>query len=223
MELDGNGILYIVDRHPQRIIALDPDTGEQWDYATFEQVEDACIAAPVSQLVTDCLSPNDLTFGPDGYMYVTDTGQDMIWRIPPGGGEAEVWYTDTRMFSPVGPNGIEFMADGETLMFAMTITGPLDSLGGLAGDGSAVPATSKLFTLSVEPDGSPGRLETFWESRPGNEIDGFAIGESGSVYAALTLVNGIAAISPEGAEITRNPANAVENLLLEVPFDGPAK
>ena len=30
-------------------------------------------------------------WGPDGSLYVTDYGQAVVWRVPPGGGEAGVW------------------------------------------------------------------------------------------------------------------------------------
>lgn len=222
MELDGDGILYIVDRHPERIIALDPSTGEQWDYATFEQIRDVCVPAPVLTLVSECLYPDDLTFGPDGSMYVTDVAQSLLWRVPPGGGEAEVWFEGDEIFSLLGPNGIEFMDDGKTIMFAQTLKGPIDALSSVREGDAEHLATGKLFTLTVEPDGSPGELKTFWEGEPGEGIDGFGIAESGTVYAAIALAyDGIVAISPEGDEVARSPANAVENKLRDVPFDTP--
>ncbi|WP_091679665.1 SMP-30/gluconolactonase/LRE family protein [Amycolatopsis marina] len=222
MAMDAEGVLYIVDRYPQRIVALDPNTGEQWDYATFSQVRDLCVPGPVLVLATQCAYADDLAFTPDGTLFVTDVAQNLIWRVPPGGGEAEEWFTDTRILSPFGPNGIEVMADGKTLMFAQTMTGPLDTLGNLLRGEPTLPATGKIFTLTVNDDGSPRDLETFWESEPGIGLDGIAIAESGNVYAALGLgSNSVVAISPEGEEIKRNPANEVENLLLEVPLDTP--
>lgn len=222
MATDADGILYIVDRYPQRVIALDPRTGDQWDYATFRQVRELCVPAPGTVLVTDCAFADDLAFAADGTLYVTDVGQNLIWRVPPGGGEAEVWYTNTRLEGPAGPNGIEVMADGRTLMFAQTLTGPLDTLAnGLNGE-PTLPATGKLFTLSVNADGSPGELTTFWESDPGIGLDGLAIAESGNVYVALGIgANAVAAIAPDGTEIARSPGSEVENKLRDVPLDTP--
>lgn len=221
MALDADGVLYIVDRYPQRVIALDTDTGEQWDYATFDQRRTLCIQAPALVLISQCAYADDLAFAEDGTMYVTDVAQNLIWRVPPGGGHAEEWFTDTRIASPAGPNGIEVMADGETLMFAQTITGPLETLETLLGGELAVPATSMLYTLAVQEDGSPGELEVFWEAGPADGIDGFALAASGNVYAAVALSDAVAVISPDGQEIARVPADPVQNLLLDVPLDSP--
>lgn len=214
MAQDGDGVIYALDRHPQRVIALDPKTREQRDYATFGQVKAPCVPEGPLNLLTECATPDGLTFGPDGALYVTDVAQALIWRIPPGGGEAEVWFSDPRIESVFGANGIEFL-DENTLMFAQTLTGPLDGV-------PPRPDTSRLYTLSINPDGSAGTMSTFWESRPADGIDGFAIAESGNVYAALALSNAVAVISPDGRELGRNPATPAENLLLDVPLDDPA-
>ena len=217
MVQDADGILYMLDRYPRRVIALDPETGEQWDYATFHQVRDLCVPVSGLTLLTFCVMPDDLTFTADGSLYATDVAQNLIWRVPPGGGKAEVWFDDTRLTSVFGPNGIEVMPDGKTLMFAQSLTSPLHIDGLLPR-----PDTSRLYTLPIENDGSPGDLEVFWESRPLDGIDGFAIAESGNLYIAMALANAIVVVSPEGEEIGRNPANLVENELLPQPFDDPA-
>lgn len=214
MAQDADGVIYALDRFPRRVIALDPETRQQWDYATFEQVKDLCVDASALALLTQCATPDGLTFGPDGSLYVTDVAQALIWRVPPGGGEAEVWFSDPRIESAFGANGIEFL-DENTLMFAQTLTGPLDGV-------PPRPDTSRLYTLPIEPDGSAGELNTFWESGSADGIDGFAIAESGNIYAALALANAVAVISPQGQEIGRNPATPAENLLLDVPLDDPA-
>ncbi|TCP47322.1 sugar lactone lactonase YvrE [Tamaricihabitans halophyticus] len=211
---DGDGVIYALDRYPQRVIALDPKTGEQWDYASFEQVKDLCIGLPALVLATQCVVPDGLAFGPDDALYVTDVGQGLIWRVPPGGGKAEVWFTDPRIESIFGANGIGFV-DEDTLMFAQTLNGPLDGV-------PPRPDASRLYTIDLQEDGSAGELETFWQSKPADGIDGFAIAESGNIYVALALANAVTVVSPEGKEIGRNPANAVENLLLDVPMDDPA-
>lgn len=215
---DGDGIIYALDRYPRRVIALDPATGEQWDYATFRQVKDLCVDLPTLVLITQCAVPDGLAFGPDGSLYVTDVGQGLIWRIPPGGGEAEVWFSDPSIESVFGANGIAFL-DEDTIIFANTLTGPLD---GLLNGGLPRIDTSKLYTIDVRADGRAGELQNFWQSKPLDGIDGFAIAESGNIYIAMALANSVVVVSPEGEEIGRNPANLLENLLLEVPFDDPA-
>lgn len=211
---DGDGIIYALDRYPRRVIALDPKTGEQWTYATFHQVKSLCVDAPGLVLVTQCAIGDGVTFGKDGSMYITDVAQALIWRVPPGGGEAEVWFSDPRIESVFGPNGIEFL-DEDTIMFAQSLTGPLHGF-------PPRPDTSRLLTLEIEPDGSAGELNTFWESKPGDGIDGFAIAESGNIYAALALSRAVVVVSPEGKELKRNPPNLLANFLLDVPMDDPA-
>jgi sugar lactone lactonase YvrE len=221
MALDADDVLFIVDRYPQRVLALYTRTGAQWDYATFEQVRRLCVPTGVLILLTMCAYADDIAFAADGTMYVTDVAQGLIWRVPPGGGAAQQWFTDPRIISPAGPNGIEVMADGSTIMFAQTIFGPVETFDRLTGGDPGVPGTTHLYTLSVNDDGSPGDLEVLWEGRPGDGIDGFAIATSGNVYVALGLGNAVAVISPHGVEIGRSPANEVENLLLDVPMDTP--
>lgn len=217
MAFDGNGILYVIDRYPRRVIALDTDTGEQWTYATFAQLRSLCVPISGLTLMTMCAIPDDLTFAPDGTMYVTDVAQALIWRVPPGGGEAEVWFDDIRTYSLFGPNGIEVLEDGRALMFAQSLTSPFHVVGLIPR-----PDTSRLYTLTIEDDGSPGELEVFWESRPADGIDGFALAASGNIYLAMALANAVVAIDPDGHEIGRTPSNPVENLLMPTPFDDPA-
>jgi DNA-binding beta-propeller fold protein YncE len=132
MGMDADGLIYVIDRYPYRIITIDPATGEQQDYASFRDVQ-TCSPLLTQEECSESLLkrdslPDDLTFAADGTMYVTDVRQNLIWRVPRGGGEAEVWFTDTRLDSVFGPNGIEVMPDGETLMFVQSFTGPFDGV-----------------------------------------------------------------------------------------------
>lgn len=68
----------------------------------------------------DPIAPNDLCFGPDGYLYVTDptraprAADGRIWRIDPASGEAELLIS-----VPWFPNGIGFGPD-DALYLAST-------------------------------------------------------------------------------------------------------
>lgn len=217
MAFDADGLLYVLGRNPAHVFTLDPATGAQEVYGTFADVPPCAVAAedePCSDTASDLAAfPDYPVFAPDGTMYVTDLEQGLVWRLPPGGGEAEVWFTDMRLDSVFGPNGIQFLADGETLLFAQTGSLP---------PGTTDEGTGKLYTLPVQPDGSAGELELFWEGQPLDGPDGFAIAESGNVYVALAGANQLLVLSPDGEELDRVPAAPIDNQQQEVPFDTPA-
>lgn len=217
MAFDADGLLYVLGRNPAHVFTLDPATGDQEVYGTFADVP-PCAAAgedePCSDTVSDLAAfPDYPVFAPDGTMYVTDLEQALIFRVPPGGGEAEVWFTDARLESVFGPNGIQFLADGETLLFAQTGSLP---------PGTDDAGTGKLYTLPVADDGTPGELELFWEGQPVDGPDGFAIAESGNIYVALAGANQVLVLSPDGEELDRVPATPLDNQQQEIPFDTPA-
>lgn len=219
MAFDRDGFLYAVDAAPPRIIRLDPRSGAQTDYARFADVP----PCPPGGGAGDC-SDTDLdmaalpdypVFAPDGTMYVTDLNQALIWRVPPGGGEAKVWFTDPGFETLFGPNGIQFLADGTTLLVVLSTQ---------SNPASPVQRQPGLYELPVHPDGSPGSLTQRWVAAPSDVPDGFALAQSGNAYVPLagTTGNSVAVVAPDGTEIARAPPTAADNLLLEVPFDQPA-
>lgn len=215
MARDADGVLYIADREPPRIIALDPATGEQSTYATFRDVP-VCTGDPDGTCSAALADMADFTdqpvFAPDGTMYVTDLQQALIWRVPPGGGEGEIWLTDPRFDSVFGINHLQFRPDGRTLL--MSVTANINPT-------AADPGIGYLYETVIGDDGQPGELTTFWESGPGDGPDGFFIAASGRVYVPLAGTNGVAVISPEGEEVARVPSDPVSNQLQEIPFDTP--
>jgi hypothetical protein len=215
---DGDGLLYVLDRSADpRIVVLDPVTGLQWRYASFRDVP-PCGA---SGRVNDCSAtvndnpagPDYIVFTSDGTAYVTDIDQALIWRVKPGGGRPEVWFTDPKLESIYGPNGIQVLADGRTLMFVQTGSNP---------NAPGNPTTGRLYKLPIRPDGRPGQLTQFYETHPVDGPDGFAVGRSGKIYLALAAANQVVVIGPGGNEIARVPATPAQNQAMEVPFDGPA-
>jgi hypothetical protein len=214
---DGDGLLYLLDRAPPRLIVLDPATGAQATYATFRDVRSCSQGGTPGDCSAGALDlgafPDYPVFAADGTLYVTDLEQALIWRVPPGGGEALVWFTDARLEGVFGPNGIQFLADGQTLLFAQTGSQP---------PGTTDPGTGVLYTLPVRADGSPGELAVFWQGQPVDGPDGFAIAASGNAYVALAGANQLLVLSPTGEELARVPATPAENAQLEVPFDNPA-
>jgi sugar lactone lactonase YvrE len=221
MAFDGDGLLYVVDILPPRIVVLDPRSGAQREYAHFRDVP-SCTVLRTSDcsdtLVDRAPFPNYPAFGPDGAMYVTDAQQALIWRIPKPGSKPEVWFTNAGLETVVGPNGIGFMPGGKTLLFALTEQSRPGAPTRPAG----------LYTLPVLPGGRAGQLRLLWESRPNDSPDGFAVGRSGDIYLALAGSGGgtdgdaVGVISPKGREIARVPATEADNRKMQVPFDLPA-
>lgn len=217
--LDADGVLYIVDQAPARVLTLDPRTGEQKVYAELPDVM-LCSAGGQPGACSDAATdrpaqPINLCFGPDGHLYVGDLTQAAIWRIPPGGGSANVWYTTADLDSLFGPNTVRFLDRGRTLLLA-------DSATGLQDPANLPTAKGRLIKLTLNDDGSPGTRETFWEATGDGETpDGFAVGESGTVYVALAVANALAVISPDGDEITRVPLTPQQNAERKIPFNLP--
>jgi sugar lactone lactonase YvrE len=217
LAFDGARRLYLLDRSSEpRVVRLNPKTGRQRTYASFRDVptcseadrERNCSATVGDQPA----APDYAAFDPDGRLYVTDIEQALVWRVPRRGGRPRVWFTHPDLENIFGPNGIQFLPSGRTLLLAVTATGP----------GTGDPTSGALYKLRVRRDGRAGRLRLFWRSRPFDGPDGFAISRSGKVYLALAGANQLAVISPQGRELARVPSGPVENATMEIPFDGPA-
>ena len=215
LAFDRDGLLYALDRSADpRVVVLDPATGVQRVYARFRDVP-PCADAPDEDCSDTQLDgpagPDYATFSSSGDLYVTDIDQALIWRVPKGGGRPEIWLKDARLESVYGPNGIQFMADGRTLLFVNTASNPN------AGNST----TGRLYTVPVQPDGSAGELTQVWESRPLDAPDGLAIARSGNVYIALAGTSQVVLLSPAFEELARTPPDPAANQSEEIPVDGP--
>jgi len=204
---DAQGNLVVLDNDPARVLKLDRDTGEFTTYSTFADIEGG--SAP---------RPNYGAWGPDGSLYVTDYGQGLVWRVPPGGGPALVWLRDGRLEGSAGfgTTGIALAADRRTLLVAQGSSA--------LGLGELNPATGKIYSVAIGANGRPGAMRRLWESAPGDVPDGFAIAASGRLYVPLVgLPAQIAIVAPSGREIERFPreAGSGENGS-PVPFDSPS-
>lgn len=186
MAMDAKGDLYVVDMNA-RVIKIDPRSGRQQVYATFP----AGAGGPVATM------PLDIAFDRQGFAYVTDiAGLPVIWRIPPGGGEAEPWFVDQRLVAvnTMGGSGIRVDPQGRNLYFAVA-------------GGSLYPATAGhglLYTLPLDrPYASNLRLLHTYESAAeappvGTGPVGLAFGDSGRLYVALPGTAQVSVLKPAG-------------------------
>src|SRR5207245_8861527 len=109
MALDAQGRLYAADMNG-RVVRVDPRTAAQEVYATIPTSTDTSF--------TDM--PGFVAFGGDGNLYVGDWSAPVVWRVPPGGGQAELWFTDPRLAGTYGANvaGVTIDPSGENLYLA---------------------------------------------------------------------------------------------------------
>jgi enterochelin esterase family protein len=91
LKFGPDGLLYGCQGARNRVISIDPQTGEVKEIASG-------------------VKPNDLAVSSDGFIYITETGQQKITRIHSKTGEVAVVDTGIE-----GPNGIALSSDGGTL------------------------------------------------------------------------------------------------------------
>jgi hypothetical protein len=225
---DASGRLVLIDR--ARASILDPDTGRQTAYATFAPVQRCSVRGAGSG---DCSRESRdaepfadyAAWSPDGSLYVTDFAQALIWRVPPGGGTPRVWLTDALLegggfgsaaagaFTGFGTAGIWLLPDRRTLLISQASV-----------RNSLNPTSGALYTVQIQPDGSPGPLRKIWESVPTDLPDGFAVAKSGNIYlCAVGLTSQIVVIASDGRELERFPPTPFTgDNGSSVPFDQPS-
>jgi sugar lactone lactonase YvrE len=218
MAMDADGALYIGSLAPPVIYRLDPATGKQTTYATLRDV-------PICSdtVKTDCSNasqdmkpwPDYIAIAPDGSIYETDSLQALIWKVPPGGGKGQIWMTDSRLQSLIGPpafgpSAMKLAPDQRTLYFT-TVEGP-------TGDGD--PTAGRIWRVPIHPDGTPGPLQQFYVAQSADAPGGMGFAKSGDIYVTLSGSNAIAQVGPDGKEKARFP-DPVTNMTFTPPLDSP--
>lgn len=213
----ADGRLVLNDRTPARTLLLDTETGEQTAYATYA---DLPTCAPLGgsgdcspTLADHAPMPNVSAWGPDGGLYTTDFQQGVIWRVPPGGGAAQVWLSDPALAGETfGTAGIALGPDRDAFVVAQATTNS---------DG---PGIGGVYRIPLNADGSAGTPEKLWASGPGELPDGLAVTEAGRIYVTLVGVGAqVVVLDPAGLEVERFPEVPVtgENGSA-IPFDSPS-
>ena len=215
---DARGRLVLLEKSTSRALMLNPRTGRFTRYATFP---DLAVCGPSTttgcspNLADDPAIPNYAAWGRRGELYVTDYGQAVIWRVPPGGGRPRVWLADRRL------DGAEFGTAG--MLLAPNRRALLVAQQTSAGLGEVNPTTGKLYRIPIR-HGRPAGMHVMWESRPGELPDGFGIGRSGRIYLANAgLTAQIVVLAADGKELERFPeVPAMGENGSEIPFDTPS-
>jgi sugar lactone lactonase YvrE len=160
--------------------------------------------------------PNDLAFDGTGNLFVTDSFQGLIYRIPAGGGAPAVWFQDPRLLAnpalPFGVNGIRIDKKAATMYVTVTVRADLSG------------AVLRLPLVDAPTAGDLSEFHVFGFSPvtgvPGP--DGIALAKNGRLYVALAGTSQVAVLSPEGQEIARfnGPAQGPNGSTL--PWANPA-
>ncbi|HYP02731.1 MAG TPA: SMP-30/gluconolactonase/LRE family protein [Pyrinomonadaceae bacterium] len=201
---DDDGRLYVVNIQ-LGIVRIDLGSGEQSVYAPPVQQFNPQVPALM----------NDIAFDPEGNLYLTDSLQATIWRIPPGGGTPQVWFQDASLVTNFSVNGLRLSPDSKRIFFSLTsesAPGSPDFTGG------------RIYSLPLVDAPTAADLQLFHQYT-GGAPDGIAFGRSGNLYVMLAApgFSGVSVLSPAGAEIARivNPP-APPPVGLITPFNSPA-
>ncbi len=208
---DGEGRLYVLNTQ-LGVYRLTPGTGAQEPYSPALPDLKPCLPpivnAPCSPTPLDLPAlPNDIAFAPNGDAYVTDSLQATIWRIPTGGGSAQIWFQSSHFASPyIGVNGLRLDPTGTRIRVTVSVD--------LLGQASA-------YSLPLVTKPAAGQLRLDHRFGPGELPDGIAFGATGKLYVAMAspTAPGVKVLRPDGsvaAQLT-NPAGS-----LVAPYDGPA-
>ena len=125
------------------------------------------------ELPGDNTTCNDFAIGPDKALYITDTANGKIYRLPTGASAAEL-YLEHRVLS--GVDGITFL-DGT--MYVNNVV------------------FNKLYRIPVGADGKPGQPVDIWMDQPVKGPDGMRaangkliVAENGSGKISALTING---------------------------------
>ncbi len=190
--IDNFDNLYVL-HETQGVVRINLITGKQSVFAApFYPVFHSAYNPPAPYLL------NDLAFDKKGNLYITDSFQATIWRVPQGGGAPQVWFQGPEIDGPFGPNGLRVDPSGEFVYFDLTF----DATG-----------AGYVFTLPTIDHPEAGDLKLFHAYTMGAGPDGFAFGESGLLYVCLAGYSQISVLDKSGNEVARysgpaaNPAN----------------
>ena len=171
LEFGPDGMLYACQGAKQRVIRIDPSSGN------------------VTEVAHD-VTPNDLAISSDGMIFITETKAGRVTRIDPATGATKIVGSDI-----IAPNGIAFSPDGGTLavseyrgrhawMFRLTGDSELDA---------KLPAMTLWRPIDPKGEFAFNQPPPYQEASRG---DGMAVDRVGRAY--ITSALGVQVFDPTG-------------------------
>lgn len=170
------GALLVIDFGAGQVLSVNPRTGDAQPFMTL----------PASLPHPGGSGLNDLTFDRAGNVYVSDSFQGIVWKVPQSGGVATIWIDDpllrTTGVPPFGANGLRFNRAGSTLFVANTGNDTVVQIP-VVGNDPGGPA--KIFVQSI------------------NGADGLLIDERDNLWVVENQSDDIVVLDPTGKVIAK--------------------
>lgn len=208
--VDGGDNVYVLSTQ-LGVVRIERKHGTKYKqelYASPLPIVTGCVPSPAGP---PCSIPNEMAFDDDGNLYISDSIQGAIFRVPEGGGAPELWFQSPLLTGsplaplPFGANGIKVSPDREHLYVVETFD-PAD------------PGSGHVYRIPLVDDPQPSELELFHTFSGFAVPDSLVFGDSGKLYVSLAGVHMISVLDTDGDEIAliSGPAGS------DVPFDAPA-
>lgn len=217
LKADGSGRIYAASQQLGILRFTESEAGwTQETYAMFPDLPSCTLApAPCSPTKDDDPShPNDMAWDANGNLYVSDSWQATVWKVPPGMTPAArtpgAWYQHESLDRAFGPNGLRIAPSGDALYLAVCCP-----------DSFAVGPIDRASRVVRIPFPDPGAVAPtdFFVLQTGEDADGIEFSADGSLYVAANFGNKVLVVGPDGI-LEREITN--DDLIGDAVFDFPA-
>jgi len=167
----STGALLVIDFGGKKVLEVDPATGSVTTFSEIPGGENS--------------GPNVMTFDAIGNVYVSDSFQGVIWRIPPSGGVAQQWIQHSLLttsgFPPFAANGIDFNSNFSKMYVANT-------------------GEDSIVQINIDSEGNAETAEILVNSV--NGPDGLIVDENDNILVAANQSNQIIVLDASGKSIS---------------------